>query len=316
MKVRTLELFLRSLRAAVTAADGGSSLPAELDAVSAGLDPFAALDFGQFAAFLRQAQHYRDSGAVSVPPADPNAQRAQTSLCEAASLAERLSDADILDAAAVAAERKRVYQDLEQALGTFLESLGIKVNFKDDQKKFQTVLKRAETRALAVQVREALAGVTDETSLSDPARQDRLRAVAERLPLADLKAIAEELGAPASGRTPEAVLSGIVAQVTGIKPAAKKKQPSPKAAVDQAVVQQQAVKLKGLVEKSFDPGGLSSAELEAAITELQPRSVGELRAIAKELDLPKVGKKKEEEIIRMIREKLQEADRARASIEV
>ena len=53
--------------AAITAADGGSPVSTDLDAVCAELEPFAPLDIGQFAAFLRQAEQYRNSGAVSVP---------------------------------------------------------------------------------------------------------------------------------------------------------------------------------------------------------------------------------------------------------
>jgi hypothetical protein len=61
--------------------------------------------------------------------------------------------------------------------------------------------------------------------------------------------------------------------------------------------------------------GKVTLQLEAAIRELEPRSVAELQAIAKEMALEKVGKTKEG-ILKKIREKLQEAERARESIQV
>src|SRR4051812_33576261 len=80
MKVNALRLFLRSLQSAVSATDGGSSIPAELDRVSTGLEPFAEFDFGQFAAFLEEANQYRTTGVVSVPtPAGIEAEKVQSS---------------------------------------------------------------------------------------------------------------------------------------------------------------------------------------------------------------------------------------------
>jgi hypothetical protein len=316
MKVSTLQLFLRSLRSAVTAADANSSFASELETVSAGLEPFAQLDFSQFAAFLRQARQYRDAGAVSVPsPASLSAEKVQTSLHGAASLAEKFSGAGSLDAQQLTAEREKSRQELEQTLAAFLKPLAINVTLKDDQKGFQAALKKAENQAIAAQVRAVLGGVTDEASLNAPERQDKLRALVYQLQPADLKAVATELGAPASGRSKEPLLSAIVAHLTGIKPAATKKQTSRKPAVDQAFVQQKAVKLKGLVEKSLDPGGLSNAEIETVLGELEPRSIAELQAIAKEMGLEKVGNKKEG-VLKKIREKLKEAERARESIQV
>jgi hypothetical protein len=171
---------------------------------------------------------------------------------------------------------------------------------------------RANARALAGRVRAALEGVTDEASLGTPERQQKLRTVMDPLVLADLKAVATELGVRPSGKK-DAIESAIVERLTGIKPAGKKPTRNPK--VDQAVVQQQAVKLRGLLEKSLDPDGLSQAELETAIRELEPRSIAELQAIAKEVGLEKVGNKKEA-ILKKVREKLLEAERARESIQV
>jgi len=300
----------------VTAADSNSSLPADLEAASAGLEPFAPLDFSQFAAFLRQAEEYRDSGTVSVPSsASLGAEKVQTSLRGAASLADKFSSADSLDAQQVTAEREKVRQELEQVLAAFLKPLALNVTLKGDDKGFQAALKRAGTRAFAARIRAALNGVTDEASLNAPERQEKLRAIVDRLQPADLKAVATELGAPASGGK-DALVSAIVERVTGIKPAAKKATRASRApAVDQAAVQQQAVKLKGLLEKSLDPSGLSSAEIESAISELEPRSVAELQAIAKEVGLEKVGKAKKG-ILKQIREKLREVERARESIQV
>jgi hypothetical protein len=317
MKVSTLQLFLRSLRPAVTAADSSSSLSADLEAVSAGLEPFARLEFGQFAAFLRQAEQFRNSGAVTVPStASLGAAKVQTGLGGAASLADKLSGEDALDAQHVTAAREKVRQELEQALDAFLRPLAIKVTLKGDQKRFQTALKKAGTHAIVAQVRAALDGVTDEASLNAPERQHRLQALVNGLPLADVKAAAAELGAQASARSKEALLSAIVEQVTGVKSAAKKPtRSSRKPAVDQAAVQQQAVKLKALLEKSFDPGGLSSEELEGAMSDLGRRGDAELQAIALEIGLEKVSKKKDG-VLKQIREKLQEAERARQSIKV
>jgi hypothetical protein len=253
-------------------------------------------------------------------PANLDAEKVQASVRNAASLVDRLSGAGDLDGQEATAEWEKARHELQQALAAFLKPLVIGVAFKGTQKQFKSALKIAQqsarTRALAAQVRAALEGVTDEASLNAPERQERLRAVVDQLQPADLKAIAKELGAPATARGKETLLFAIVERVTGIKPAAKKaKPPSRQPPVDQAAVQQQAVKLKGLVEKSLDPGGLSNLELEAALRELEPRSVPELQAIAKEFGLEKVGKTKPG-ILKKIREKLQEAERARESIQV
>jgi hypothetical protein len=321
MKVQALQLFLHSLRSAVKEADNSSSLPADLEAVSIGLEPFAALDFSQLAAFLRQAEQYRASGAVSVPsPASLAADKVQESLRGAASLVGSLSAAGEIDMQHVTAEWEKTRHGLQQALAALLKPLAIDVTFKGTQQQFKSALKVAQesarTRALTAQMQAALNGVTDEASLNAPERQEKLRAVVDRLQPADLKAIAKELGAPASGRTKETLLSTIIEHVTGFKPSAKKAtQSSQQPAVDQAAVQQQAVKLKGLLEKSLDPGGLRSVELEGAMRELETRSGAELEAIAKEVGLEKPGKKKEG-ILKKIREKLEEADRIRESIQV
>jgi hypothetical protein len=316
-----LQLFLHSLRSAVAAAGNNSSLLADLEAVSAGLEPFAPLDVGQFAAFLRQAEQYRTSGAVSVPsPASLDADKVQESIRGAAVLAERLSGGGELDAQQVTADWEKTRHELQQALATFLKPLVLVVTLKGTQKQFKSALKiaqqSAKTRALAASIRAALDGVTDQASLEAPERQERLSAIVGQLELADLKAMAKELGASTSGRSKESLLSAVVERLTGIKLSAKKTtQPSQKAPVDQAVVQQHAVKLNGLLEKSLNPPGLSHLELEAAIRELEPRSVAELQAIAKELGLEKVGKSSKG-ILTKIREKLQEAERARESIQV
>ena len=316
MKVNALQLFLRSLRSAVTAADGQSSLPADLEAVSEGLEPFAALDCGQFSAFLRRAEQYRSSGAVAVPsPASLGAEKVQTSLRAAASLADKISGADGLHVSEVSAARDKARQELEETLAAFLEPLAVNVALKADNKGFQAALKKAESRALADRLRTALTGISDEASLNAPATQEKLQAIVGPLEAAQLKAIAAKLAAPASGRSKDAVLAAIITHLTGIAPAAKKTARSRKPEVDPAIVQQEVVKLKALLDKSMTPGGLSSEEQERAIRELEPRSSAELQVIAKEIGLTKVGTKTDA-ILKKIREKLQEADRARESIQV
>src|SRR5262245_20344464 len=114
MKVNTLQLFLRGLGPAVAAAEGGSSLPADLEVVSAGLEPFAPLDFSQFAAFLRLAEQYRDSGVVSIPSlASLGAEKVQASLGRAASLADKFSGAESFDVPQVTPQWEKVRQELE-----------------------------------------------------------------------------------------------------------------------------------------------------------------------------------------------------------
>jgi len=317
MKVSTLQLFLRSLRSALTGADPHSPVAGQLESVSAGLDSFAGLDFGQFAAFLRQAQEYRDAGAVAVPaPAGPGAEKVQTSLRHAAALADKLNSGAGLDVQQLTPERDKTRQELEQALATFLKPLGIGVTFKDDRKGFESVLRSGRTRALAAQVRAALHGATDEESLNAPDRQGKLQTIINQLETTDLKTLATELGATASGRTRDALLAAITERVTGIKPAAKKPaRGSRTAAVDQATVQREAVKLKGLLEKSVDPDGLNDAEVDAAVNELQSLKEAELRAIAQEAGLDNAGTKKAD-ILKKVRLKLTEARRARESIQV
>jgi hypothetical protein len=315
MKVKNLQLFLRSLQTAVTSVGGTTSLPGDLEAVSAGLEPFGSLDFNQFASFLRQAEHYRATGAVSMPLAGIGADQVEAHLRTTASLADKLAGAGDLDESHLTSERERAQRTLEQALTAFLKPLAITVTLKGDNKGFQANLKNAAVRTRVAKVRAVLAGVTDEASLYAPERQEQLMAVLDPLAPTDLKAIATDLGAPASGKK-DALVSAIVERVTGVKPTTKKSRRStPKVAVDQAMVQQEAVKIRALLEKSLDPGGLNSAELESAIRELETRSADELRAIAKEVGLEKVGKKKEV-ILEQIREKLQEGERAQESIEV
>ena len=65
---------------------------------------------------------------------------------------------------------------------------------------------------------------------------------------------------PASGRSKDAVLAAIITHLTGIAPAAKKTARSANPKVDPAIVQQEVVKLKALLDKSMTPGGLSSEE--------------------------------------------------------
>jgi hypothetical protein len=297
-------------------ADALSPVPGELESASVGLEPFAGLDFVQFAAFLRQAQQYRDSGAVSVPLSDPMAEKVQAGLRALASLADKCSGADDLDPQQVKAEREESRQDLELALAAFLKPLAISVTLKGDQKGFETTLKNARTRRHAAQIRAVLNGVTDEQSLNAPDRQAKLRVIVDGLQAGDLKVVATELGASPSKGSKEALLSAVVERVTGIKPAGKKAtRASRKSAVDQAAVQQHAVKLKGLLEKSLDPGGLSTAEVDDAIKELTPMSVAELQATATEVGLEKVGSKKDV-ILERIRKKLREAEHARESIQV
>jgi hypothetical protein len=317
MKVKSLQMFLGSLRSAISTADSQSPVPTDLDAVSAGLESFAELDFAQFASFLRQAEQYRDSGAVAVPaPVHPGAEKVQAGLRTTTLLADKLSSTTDLDTRQITSEREKARKDLEEALTTLLTPLAINVTLKDDKPGFKANLESAELRACAARVRAALEGATDEESLNDPDRQQKLWGIVDGLKLPELKAVATELGAPAKGRNNDAVLAAIVERVTGIKPAATKApRTSKKPAIDQTAVQQQAVKLKGLVEKSLDSDGLSNEEIESAISELKPMTLAELQAIAHEMGLEKAGTKKEK-VLKTIREKLQEAEGARESIEV
>jgi hypothetical protein len=316
MKVKTLQQFLLILRSAISAADGNSSVPADLEAVSAGLAPFAELDFAPFAFFLKQAEQYRSSGAVAVPSLGGlEAEKVQQSIRTTAALAGKLSGQETIDPQQVESEREQARQQLEQALTGFLNPLAIKVTLKGDPKAFKANLTSAATRSRAARVRAALEGATDGESLNAPERQQKLRAVVEGLSLQEVKAVAAELGAPTNGRTPEGVLSAIVERLTGIKPAGRQRAPKKTPTVDQAAVQQQAVKLQGLVEKSLNPGGLSQPEIESALAELEPKSVEELKAVAKEVGLEKPGRTKKD-VLATIRAKLQEAEQALKSVEV
>jgi hypothetical protein len=316
-----LQLFLRSLRSAFSAADGGASVSAGLEAVSTGLEPFAGLEVGQFAAFLRQAQQSRDAGHVSVPsPASISAAPAETALRSAAALGDKLSSTGTLDTHHLTAEWERIRDELKHTLTAFLKPLAINVTIKGTQRQFHSILtniqKSARPRTLAAQIRRALEGVTDEASLNTSERQQKLASITDGLKPAELQAVAHELGAPATSRSRPVLLAGIVERLTGFKPAAKRAAPTARQPViDQAAVQHQAVKLKGLQEKSLNPGGLSNAELDAALAELEPMSAAELQAVAKEIGLDEVGAKKPA-ILDKIREKLQEAERARDSIQV
>jgi hypothetical protein len=315
MKVSALQLFLRSLGAAVTAADGGWSLPADLEALSAGLQPFAALDVSQFSAFLRQAEQYRQSGAVAMPLAGPAAEQVQENLRKAALLCDKIGRVNDFDKDHLIAEWTGTRRDLEQALTAFLMPLALTVKVMGNEKNLRAILQKNQVRRLVLQVRTALAGVTDEASLDAPDRQEKLAAVTDRLQDTELKALASELGTTARGGR-GALLGAIIERITGVKASTKTAKATSKAsAIDQMAVQQHAIKLKELLEKSLDPGRFSNLELESAITELQSRSIPELKAIAKEIGLDRVGTTKNG-ILNKVRAKLREVERARESLEV
>jgi hypothetical protein len=317
MKVKTLQSFLRSLRSALAEADGNFRVPADLDAVSAELEPFADLEFGPFAFFLQQARQYRDSGALAVPSlSNLAAEKVQAALRTTTSLAEKLSGTGDFDTQQITSGREKARQELEPALVEFLKPLGINVTLKDDAKGFKANLKKAETQGRVRRLRAILTGASDSESLNTPERQEKLRAFVDGLELPELKAVAAELDAPVTGRSKEGVLSALVVQVTGIKLATKRApRPPREATVDQEAVRQQAVKLKGLLEKSLDPGGLSNTEIEAAIGELTAMNVAELQAVAREVGMEKIARKKED-ILQQLRDKLRGAERARESIPV
>jgi plasmid stabilization system protein ParE len=316
MRVRTLQLYLRSLHAAVAATEAGSSVPAELEAAAARLQPFADLDLAQFAAFLQQAEEYRTSGTVAVPPhLTPHAEQLQTALRDAEKLANHLHTQDF------PAQRERVQGELETALAALLQPLGLGIAVKSDAKALKAAHAAAATRATAARVRtlvtslrETLAGVKDEAALNAPDLQQKLAALTEPAEMADLKAAALDLGVSKPPTKKPALVTAIVTHLTGVKPSIKRT-PRPAPTVDAAVVQQHAVRLKELLEKSVDPDAMSEAEVDAAVAEFDKLSGAELQAIAKEAALENAGKSKKE-IVQKIRTKLTEARRARQSIEV
>jgi hypothetical protein len=314
MNVRALQLYLRSLATALAATGNPSAVPAELEAVTKGLEPFADLDFGRFAAFLRQAEQYRATGTVAT---NPDVDRAHAGLRALATLSDRLSASNPVDPMQLQQERAHGRQELQHALTAFLAPLAIDLTLKDNAKAFEALQQRLRMRPVAAQVRHALEGVSDEASLNQPERQQKLTALLDPLNDTQLKALAHELGVEISARAkkdslPQAIVTGL----TGIKPATAKKSSKGKASkVDPATIQRHAVNLKGLLEKAVDPDGVSAMEVTTAISELEGLKEGDLRSVAEEAGLENVGKKKKG-ILDKIRDKLTEARRAADSIQV
>lgn len=84
-------------------------------------------------------------------------------------------------------------------------------------------------------------------------------------------------------------------------------------------------KIKALVEESFRPGGLTEAEVAGAMKDLQARSLPELQAVAKEINVGSVLRpgtsekgayKSRGKLLSAIESKIREADYARESIRV
>lgn len=309
-----MQLYLRSLRSALAATDNQSAIPAELESVNEGLEPFAELDFAQFAAFLQQSERYRATGAVS---SNADAERAKAGLRSLATLSDRLSGKNALDALELQRERALARQELEQALVPFLKALAIDVTLKDNPKAFESLLLRIRMRPTAADVRHVLEGVTDTASLNLPERQEKLARLLDPLDVPQLHALATELGVKTTARAKKDALHQlIVAGVTGIKAGAGKATSRTRAtAVDAAVIHQHAVHLKGLLEKSVDPDGLSDAEVASAIAKLGELREVDLQAVVHEAGLENVGKKKAD-MLKKIGLKLTEARRAAESIQV
>jgi hypothetical protein len=291
-----------------------------LEHVSTGLEPFAGLEFGHFAAFLRQAEEYRRTGAVRVPPPlNPDMEKAQTALRTAVSVTDQLATTPSLDARHFKAEQDRVQHALKDVLTAFLKPLAISVTLKSGPKKdIDAALRNAKSRQIVPQLRAALEGVADEASLHTAVRQEKLRGIVDPLTLDDLKAVATALGVSQlpRGAKKEGVLSAIVMHLTGIRPAAKAARGSASSsAVDQALVRQAAVKLKGLLEESLDPDRLTEDDVKTALDDLKALKLPELQAVAQEAGLEDAGKQKKS-ILEAVELKLTEARRARDSIQV
>lgn len=94
MNVNSLQVFLRSLMPALDAVGGNATLRKGVESVAASLDPFAHIDFDQFAAFLKRAEEFDRTGVVpmAAPKGRTSTRKPTAPAVDLHNLASRLAE--------------------------------------------------------------------------------------------------------------------------------------------------------------------------------------------------------------------------------
>ena len=306
MRTSALRAFLRDLGGPLAEVGVTPKSLADLRAVADALEPFRELDLEQLADFLRRAEEYRRSGAVTAVADAPGVDGVRTAARQIGTAVHALPAAEPAAAGSLEGQVTRAKQDLQAAIEQLAGSFGLKVKFTDDKKWLPGVREKAEVRRAAEAFRSLLPHVTSAEAYREPAVQagiDRLAAVGDKA----LKAAAQELGATGTGKGRKFV-EAVLANLTGFKDQPAKAPRKAKPAADPAKVQEMTKTLREMAERAKDPAAVPDSEVDAIIDRLKAEfSAAELKTIAEEV--AGVTVRGGEDALREIRGKLTEMKR-------
>ena len=253
MQVAALQLFLRSLVPALEAGEA-RSVARSLDEACRALDPFGPLGLAEFTAFLARADEYQRSGSVRVPGAADL--RAEVLLAAI----RRLNNPDE-DATAVQADIARAVQELATATG-------LKGTLKPDPKWAEAQAARARVAPHVRALREIAGRITSPEAYIDESIRAEITRLESALDRDALKAVGTEFGIKVTASAaPAKVVAEVLANLSGHKPA--KGKPGGRTKADPAVVEENARRLAGLIERSADPDALPDSEVEKELARLK-----------------------------------------------
>lgn len=100
--------------------------------------------------------------------------------------------------------------------------------------------------------------------------------------------------------------------------AAAKQKHQPKSSVStpstpSLAAQRHASRVKSVFQRTFEPGGVSGADIDHAVTTLEPLDVSDLQHVAREIGVKKIHKSKKN-LLAGIRSQLEKADRISESV--
>jgi len=288
------------------AGDPGQSAR-DLERACQGLEPFQALELGEFFAFLNRADEHRRSGTIRVPsPGDLDA----TTLLQAASRLDGASDVRSLTEAQAA---------VLQAMDAVAARAGLKLTVKPVAGWAEMSLARRRVVPHIQSIRALAARIDRPESYSDPFVRDAIASLTQRLGGDDLKALATEFGISATPKSkPEKVLTDVLTKLSGHRPGrATAGRKSPAIAADPVVINRHVQKLKELMERSNDPDLLPDSEVEAALVQLRALPKGALFDVANQAGIEGVYKSSTvDDILRRVRNRLTVVQRAQERAKV
>ena len=257
MQVAALQLYLRSLVPALEAAEARSTAR-WLDEAARALDPFRPLGLPEFAAFLARAEEYQRTGAVRVPGAAD--QRAEALLAAVA----RLNTADGRDLAAAQA-------DVARAVDALAREAGLKGGVAPDPKWAEARAARARVGPHLAAIRALAGRITAPESYADEAVRAEIARLEGALDGDTVKAVGTEFGVKTTARSaPAKVLGEVLVKLSGhAAPKAKRGAKATAEPPDPAVVEENARRLAGLIERSADPGAISDAAVDDELARLK-----------------------------------------------